>query len=139
MAAVRGALIIVLVGFVVYGLYLRIPEILDGGPVGTLPASVVTAFESHQSGAVVTYRGKNGKTVLGLLELASEVELGQPRPAEGVAQAAANDDEQVLSINGVQAGPGQYWEYAVDGFVQHVHPGKFVTAGNSRITWTLRR
>jgi len=125
-AAIRGALFIVLLAATVAALWGRI-----GGSLNTfnqkavLPASVVTGYEQANQGRTVAYRGKDGRTALELLEMAAEVETVRNSPLV------------VTSINGKAAGEGQRWAFTVDGFVQSVPPDEYPTRTGQTITWTL--
>ncbi|MFO0703078.1 MAG: hypothetical protein U0514_04475 [Candidatus Andersenbacteria bacterium] len=127
MAAVRGALFIVIFALLVVVLWTRLPQVL--GTVnknGVLPASIVTGYTSTNQGRTITYRGKDGETVLGLLSMSAEVQIVHHSPT------------QVTSIDGHAAGTSQRWTYTVDGFTQTAAPDEFVTHEGQTIVWQLR-
>ncbi|MFO0702283.1 MAG: hypothetical protein U0514_00140 [Candidatus Andersenbacteria bacterium] len=127
MAAVRGALFIVIFALLVVLLWTKLPQVL--GTVnrdGVLPASIVTGYTSTNQGRTITYRGKDGATALNLLAMSAKVQTVHHSPT------------QVVSIDGHAAGNGQHWIYTVDGFAQAAAPDTFVTHDGQTIVWQLQ-
>lgn len=107
-------------------LWTKIPQVLEVvNRDGVLPASVVTGFTSANHGATVSYRGKNGRTALALLEQGAKV------------QTVRNSPLQVVSINDRAADDERHWVFSVDGIRQTAAPDEFITRDGQTITWTL--
>jgi hypothetical protein len=125
-AAVRGALFIVILTAVVLLLWQRIGgswNTFNRG--GVLPASVVTGFSEANQGRTISYRGKDGRTALELLELAADVSTERHSPLV------------VTSIDGRTPDEYQRWTFSVDGFVQSVPPDEYMTRNGQTVTWTI--
>lgn len=108
-------------------LWSKVPQALERtNPGGVLPAAVVTGVNRANGGSRLSYRGKEGKTALDLLEQVARVETVRHSPL------------QVTSIDGRAASQRQHWVYLVDGFVQSAAPDEYVTRAGQTITWTLQ-
>lgn len=90
----------------------------------TQQKSVIT-FTNN--GKEATYKGKNNKTALSLLQNATNVIV-----------SGTGENSFVTSINGITAdSTKEFWSFSVDGIDASVGAGSYITKDNETITWKL--
>ncbi len=85
----------------------------------TVNASAATSY---------LYPGKDGKTALELLKVAYP---------STVTKSSGSLGEQVVSINGREAGSNEYWQFLVNGTAADVGAGAYMTKSTDMVEWKL--
>ncbi len=127
MDAVRGALLLIILIIVVVFTVIQGQELIGKNPYEkyVLPASVAIAFEEHQDGHSISYQGRDGYTVLQLLQRATDV------------QTFETNADWIYSINDFAVGPGGNWTYTINGEQFAAPPGQIRTSSGDSIVWTF--
>jgi hypothetical protein len=87
-------------------------------------ANVVTT----NAATTYLYPGQDGKTALELLKGAYP---------STVTKSSGSLGEQVMSINGKEAGSNEFWEFLVNGTAATVGASTYVTKSTDMIEWKL--
>jgi hypothetical protein len=92
------------------------------------PAANTNVAANTNAATTYLYPGQDGKNALELLKLA------YPNTA---TKSSGSLGEQVMSINGQEAGSNEFWEFLVNGAAATVGAGSYVTKSTDMIEWKL--
>ena len=84
--------------------------------------------QNTNAAATYSYAGQDGKTALELLKAV------YPNTRTKVSGSLG---EQVMGINGREAGSNEYWQFLVNGKAADVGPSAYVTKSTDMIEWKL--
>jgi len=93
----------------------------------TLPAEATIHFKRTNAGRTLTYQGRDGQTVLTLLQTAAAVTIDPQNPYK------------VLGIGSLQNNASHHWTYTVNEQIIQKPAGDFSTNDQQKIVWQYQK